>query len=119
MQQSLLCGFTSEKATGETFASLGIEGSFTDRAMSGYLDQKTEKREGAAIYLKNQTKDGKPFVNYLRVTPLTDHSTNEITHFLGVLLFAILKQFCFVDPMMTAPELHQKNIRYVSSQRKT
>jgi PAS domain S-box-containing protein len=80
-----LCGFTSEQATGETFASLGIEGSFTDRVMSGYLSQKLEKGERVAVHLKNQTKDGKTFANYLRVTPLTDHSTNEITHFLGVL----------------------------------
>jgi hypothetical protein len=84
-----LCGFTSEQATGETFASLGVEGSFTDRVMSGYLElylnQKLKKGERAAVHLKNQTKDGKPFANYLRVTPLIDHSTTEITHFLGVL----------------------------------
>jgi PAS domain S-box-containing protein len=81
-----LCGFTSEEAIGETFASLGIENSsFTDRVKSGYLDQKLEKGERAAVYLHNQTKDGKSFTNYLRVTPLTDHSTTAITHFLGVL----------------------------------
>jgi PAS domain S-box-containing protein len=81
-----LCGFTSEQATGETFASLGIEdSSFTDRVKSGYLDQKLEKGERAAVHLKNQTKDGKTFTNYLRVTPLIDHSTTKITHFLGVL----------------------------------
>jgi PAS domain S-box-containing protein len=81
-----LCGFTSEEATGETFASLGIEdSSFTDRVKSGYLDQKLEKGERAAVHLKNQTKDGKTFTNYLRVTPLTNHSTTKITHYLGVL----------------------------------
>jgi PAS domain S-box-containing protein len=80
-----LCGFTSDQVTGETFASLGIEGSFTDPVMSDYLDQKLEKGEQVAVQLKNQTKDGKAFTNYLRVTPLTDPSTTKITHFLGVL----------------------------------
>lgn len=80
-----LCGFTSEEATGETFASLGIEGSFTDPVMSEFLDQKLEKGERAAVHIKNQTKDGKTFTNYLRVIPLTDYSTTKITHFLGVL----------------------------------
>jgi PAS domain S-box-containing protein len=80
-----LCGFTSEEVTGETFASLGIEGSFTDPVMSEYLDQKIEKGERAAVHLKNQTRDGKTFTNYLRVTPLKDPSTTKITHFLGVL----------------------------------
>jgi PAS domain S-box-containing protein len=80
-----LCGFTSEQVTGETFSSLGIEGSFTDPLMSEYLDQKLEKGERAAVHLKNKTKDGKTFTNYLRVTPLTDPSTTKITHFLGVL----------------------------------
>lgn len=80
-----LCGFTSEQVAGETFASLGIDGSFADPAMSGYLSQQFEKGERVAVHLKNQTKDGTTFTNYLRVTPLTDHSTTKITHFLGVL----------------------------------
>jgi PAS domain S-box-containing protein len=80
-----LCGFSSEQAMGETFASLGIESSLSDPVMSGYLGRKLERGERVAVHLKNQTTDGKTFTNYLRVTPLTDHSTNEITHFLGVL----------------------------------
>ena len=80
-----LCGYTQREVFWKTFKSLGIQGTFTERAQLWMLTQKLERNERAALHLTNANKDGEIFKNYLRVAPLRDSETNNVTHFIGVL----------------------------------
>ena len=80
-----LCGFSQRAAYGKTFKSLGIIGSFTEPGIQAALNNKLERAERGSFQLTNAGHDGRMFSNYLRVAPLRDEASNQVTHFIGVL----------------------------------
>ena len=57
----------------------------TDRSALTSLMAKLQEGEEAGVVLTNYTKSGRKFRNRLRVAPLRNKQTQEITHFIGVL----------------------------------
>ena len=81
-----LCGYTMDEAVGETFKSLGINRyGITERDRVEEMMSKLHRGEKAAVHLTNLNKDGDAFTNYLRIVPVADDNTGEVTRFLGVL----------------------------------
>jgi len=78
-----LCGYDAEEVIGETCAVL--QGPGTCRATLGMLKQALNFKRNFAVQLLNYTKQGKPFMNTLQVTPLVD-SQGRVTHYLGVVI---------------------------------
>lgn len=80
-----LCGWKEDEVRGKTFGSLGIQGSFTGNSDIDQLHNSLALGKSAAVRLVNKNKWGEIFPNYLRVAPLKDPETDEITSFIGVL----------------------------------
>mmetsp|Transcript_24240 Transcript_24240/g.50014 ORF Transcript_24240/g.50014 Transcript_24240/m.50014 type:complete len:312 (-) Transcript_24240:1598-2533(-) len=81
-----LCGYTMDEAVGETFKSLGINRyGITERDRVEEMMSRLRRGEKAAVHLTNQNKEGDEFTNYLRIVPVADDNTGEVTRFLGVL----------------------------------
>jgi len=78
-----VCGYDAEEVIGETCAVL--QGPGTCRATLGMLKQALNFKRNFAVQLLNYTKQGKPFMNTLQVTPLVD-SQGRVTHYLGVVI---------------------------------
>ena len=78
-----VCGYDAEEVIGETCAVL--QGPGTCRATLGMLKQALNFKRNFAVQLLNYTKQGKPFMNTLQVTPLVD-SHGRVTHYLGVVI---------------------------------
>lgn len=78
-----LCGYSSEESTGCTLKLL--QGPETDPSSITALMNRLYDGEEAGCILVNYKKGGERFLNRLRVAPLKDHQTGEVTHFIGVL----------------------------------
>eukprot|EP00814_Leptocylindrus_danicus_P001593 CAMPEP_0116035150 /NCGR_PEP_ID=MMETSP0321-20121206/20128_1 /TAXON_ID=163516 /ORGANISM="Leptocylindrus danicus var. danicus, Strain B650" /LENGTH=306 /DNA_ID=CAMNT_0003511791 /DNA_START=1 /DNA_END=921 /DNA_ORIENTATION=+ len=78
-----LCGYSSEESTGCTLEML--QGPETDRAAITALMNQLYSGEEAGCLLVNYKKCGTRFLNRLRVAPLKDEHTGQVTHFIGVL----------------------------------
>ena len=78
-----LCGFSLAETTGRTLSI--IQGEDT---VSSELDSLVESLiagRGAEAVLTNYTAQGRPFRNHLKVHPVRDAGSGELTHFLGIL----------------------------------
>ena len=83
-----LCGFSRAEAVGKTIKGLGFSSWMTNKAATRALTKDLEQGKPSAAYLRNQTKDGRIFANYLRATPLFDDevsSASTAVAFLGVI----------------------------------
>jgi PAS domain S-box-containing protein len=78
-----LCGYTYCEAKGKTLGSL-LQGPETDVVSATALIAKLFQGEEAGTTLINYTKEGRRFVNRIRVGPLMDEVGN-VTHFVGIL----------------------------------
>ena len=78
-----VCGYDAEEVIGETCAVL--QGPGTCRATLSMLKQALNFKRNFAVQLLNYTKQGRPFMNTLQVTPLVD-SQGRVTHYLGVVI---------------------------------
>jgi PAS domain S-box-containing protein len=78
-----LCGYTYCEAKGKTLGSL-LQGPETDVVSATALIAKLFQGEEAGTTLINYTKEGRRFVNRIRVGPLMDDVGN-VTHFVGIL----------------------------------
>eukprot|EP00339_Tiarina_fusa_P004497 CAMPEP_0117058608 /NCGR_PEP_ID=MMETSP0472-20121206/40718_1 /TAXON_ID=693140 ORGANISM="Tiarina fusus, Strain LIS" /NCGR_SAMPLE_ID=MMETSP0472 /ASSEMBLY_ACC=CAM_ASM_000603 /LENGTH=112 /DNA_ID=CAMNT_0004776007 /DNA_START=284 /DNA_END=619 /DNA_ORIENTATION=+ len=79
-----LCGFSQEEAFGKSFGSIGIQSRITDAYKVRALNKRLAQRKHAAVHLTNITKAGEFFDNYVRVAPLLDGMSKDVTHFIGV-----------------------------------
>ena len=80
-----LCGYSYVESKGKSLGSL-LSGEETDAcAVTALIHQLFVHGEEATTVLTNYTKDGRKFRNRLRVGPLYDKETNEVSHFVGVL----------------------------------
>jgi PAS domain S-box-containing protein len=78
-----LCEYDEREAIGRTFRFM--QGAATDAVSLEYLHEHISKGLPVEVVLKNYTKSGRIFKNFLRVKPLLDEIDGEITHYLGVL----------------------------------
>mmetsp|Transcript_21056 Transcript_21056/g.43077 ORF Transcript_21056/g.43077 Transcript_21056/m.43077 type:complete len:587 (+) Transcript_21056:76-1836(+) len=78
-----VCGYDAEEVIGETCAVL--QGPGTCRATLSMLKQALNFKRNFAVQLLNYTKQGRPFMNTLQVTPLVDNQ-GRVTHYLGVVI---------------------------------
>ncbi|KAF8073144.1 Blue-light-activated histidine kinase [Scenedesmus sp. PABB004] len=80
---SRLCGYAAEEAIGQE--GLGfMQGEATDRVAVRRINAGVAGGERLDVTLVNYKKDGTPFLNRLRITPLRSRS-GEYTHMLGLL----------------------------------
>ena len=80
-----LCGYSYVESKGKSLGSL-LSGEETDAcAVTALIHQLFVHGEEATTVLTNYTKDGRKFRNRLRVGPLYDKETNEVSHFVGIL----------------------------------
>jgi PAS domain S-box-containing protein len=77
-----LCGFTPNECRGKTLRI--IQGPETNESAITNLMSKLLRGEEAGTVLTNYDKDGRKFLNRLRVGPLKNQ-LGQITHFVGVL----------------------------------
>jgi len=82
-----VCGFDAEEALGQTCRIL--QGFGTCRATLGMLRQALLLKRNFAVQLLNYTKQGRPFMNTLQVTPLFNNE-HQVTHYLGVVIARFL-----------------------------
>jgi len=78
-----LCGYTLEDVRGQTLGI--IQGRDTDPVELLLLEFAIRARAEAETVLVNYVKDGRPFINRIRISPLKDKETGRVTHLLGVL----------------------------------
>jgi len=78
-----LCGYTLEDVRGKTLEI--IQGRDTDPVELLLLESAIRARAEAETVLVNYGKDGRPFINRIRISPLKDKETGRVTHLLGVL----------------------------------
>ena len=82
-----VCGYDAEEVIGETCAVL--QGPGTCKATLTMLKQALNYKRNFAVQLLNYTKQGRPFMNTLQVTPLVD-AQGQVTHYLGVVIARFL-----------------------------
>jgi len=82
-----VCGFDAEEALGQTCRIL--QGFGTCRATLAMLRQALLLKRNFAVQLLNYTKQGRPFMNTLQVTPLFN-TEQQVTHYLGVVIARFL-----------------------------
>lgn len=85
-----LCGYSREEAIGSTFKSL-LQGPETNLEVAHNLassllldDRQSDRNPEFEAILSNYRSDGRMFRNHVRVGPLKDEITGEITYFVGV-----------------------------------
>ena len=90
-----VCGFDSEEVLGQTCRVLQGPGSC--KATLTMLKQALLYKRNFAVQLLNYTKQGRPFMNTLQVTPLVDRD-GKVTHYLGVVIARYLDGAGYVSP---------------------
>eukprot|EP00565_Helicotheca_tamesis_P005692 CAMPEP_0185725402 /NCGR_PEP_ID=MMETSP1171-20130828/1672_1 /TAXON_ID=374046 /ORGANISM="Helicotheca tamensis, Strain CCMP826" /LENGTH=387 /DNA_ID=CAMNT_0028393525 /DNA_START=129 /DNA_END=1292 /DNA_ORIENTATION=+ len=82
-----LCGYTQDESYGKTLKSLlhGPDTYKNGNDVDNVMFHLVEKHQTSEMTLVNYTKSGRPFVNHVRVGPLVDEESGEITHFVGLL----------------------------------
>jgi len=78
-----VCGFDAEEVLGQTCKVL--QGPGCCEATLTMLKQALNFKRNFAVQLLNYTKQGRPFMNTLQVTPLVDRD-GKVTHYLGVVI---------------------------------
>lgn len=79
-----LCGYSYVEAKGQKLGDL-LKGPETDASAATALIAALLRGEEAGTTLVNYTKEGRRFVNRLRVGPLQESADGPVTHFVGVL----------------------------------
>ena len=97
-----VCGFDSEEVLGQTCKVLQGPGSC--KATLTMLKQALNFKRNFAVQLLNYTKQGRPFMNTLQVTPLVDRD-GKVTHYLGVVIARYLDGAGCVSPSI---QLHSE-----------
>lgn len=78
-----LCGWTAEEIEGKHGLSF-LQGPETEKLKLKRINAAVKYGERVEVKLVNYKKDGTPFLNRLRITPLTT-SLGQYTHMLGIL----------------------------------
>jgi len=80
-----LCGYSYAESKGKSLGSL-LSGKETDScSVTALIHQLFVHGEEATTILTNYTKEGRKFRNRLRVGPIYDENTGDVSHFIGVL----------------------------------
>jgi PAS domain S-box-containing protein len=80
-----LCGYSYAESKGKSLGSL-LRGEETDTCtVTALIHQLFVHGEEATAVLTNYTKEGRKFHNRLRVGPIYDEDTGNVSHFVGVL----------------------------------
>lgn len=80
-----LCGYSYTDSKGKSLGSL-LSGEETDTcSVTALIHQLFVHGEEATTVLTNYTKEGRKFRNRLRVGPIYDENTGDVSHFIGVL----------------------------------
>jgi len=80
-----LCGYSYAESKGKSLGSL-LRGEETETCtVTALIHQLFVHGEEATTVLTNYTKEGRKFHNRLRVGPIYDEDTGDVSHFVGVL----------------------------------
>jgi len=80
-----LCGYSYSESKGKSLGSL-LRGEETDACtVTALIHQLFVHGEEATAVITNYTKEGRKFHNRLRVGPIYDEDTGDVSHFVGVL----------------------------------
>ena len=74
-------GYTKEEAIGKNARFL--QGEFVDQTPKNKLKKALKEQQTCEIELKNFTKNGTPFYNLLKITPLFDES-GKLIYYMGI-----------------------------------
>jgi len=92
-----LCGYTQTECYGKTLQSL-LHGPKTNATgMQDTMSTLTDKHEDGETTLINYAKNGREFVNKVKIGPLQDDVTGEVTHFVGLLSEIMQGDSMFVE----------------------
>eukprot|EP00879_Flechtneria_rotunda_P001422 GHRR01001575.1.p1 GENE.GHRR01001575.1~~GHRR01001575.1.p1 ORF type:complete len:213 (+),score=26.78 GHRR01001575.1:160-798(+) len=79
-----LCGWSVDEAIGKPGLSF-MQGKATNQLVIAEINSAVKEGQRIDVHVVNYKKDGTPFLNHLRVTPLRSGRLGEYRHMLGIL----------------------------------